>query len=159
TSLGRLASVGRGERLAAEYGGSEPLEQACRMIAGWLGIEPPQVGRPQGPALSQLQAALARTTGMRMGGGLLEGGWYANDGGPLLGFVMEENDVLSPVALLPSRRGYKVHNPKNNAAVPVTREVVNGLHPQAYQFYPPFPNKPLAPFDVLRFSSKRSVRD
>src|SRR6201999_1341464 len=105
------------------------------------------------------QAALARTTGVRMRGVLLEGNWYANDGGPLLGFVMEENDVLAPVALLPSRRGYRVHNPKSGEAVPVTREVVNGLHPQAYQFYPPFPNKPLAPFDVLRFSSKRSVRD
>ena len=83
TSLARLASVGRGERLAAEYGGTEPLEQACRMIAGWLGIDPPQVGRPAGPALSQLQAALARTTGMRMRGVLLEHDWYANDGGPL----------------------------------------------------------------------------
>jgi ATP-binding cassette subfamily C protein len=159
-SLGQLAAVGRGQRLEIEYGGSEAFERACRTITGWLQVEEaPRVVRPKGPALSQMQAALSRLTGVRMRGVLLEHTWYKNDGGALLGFLLEGDDALYPVALLPGPGGYRVHDDRQKQPYRLTAALSNGLHPQAYQFYPPLPAKPLGPLDVLDFSSRRARRD
>ena len=158
-SLARLASVGRGERLAPEVGGAHPLDRACRTIANWLGIEPPRVVRPGGSSLSQMQAALSRMTGVRTRGVLLEKRWFDGDAGALLGFAMADDEVLHPVALLPSHKGYVLHDPRSSTPAPLTLALANGLHPQAYQFYAPFPAGALRPFDVLRVSSRRARGD
>ncbi len=160
-SLQKLAAVGRGELLPPDVGRGDSFQQACRTIAIWLGIEPPHVPSPAGPALSHMQTALSRVTGMRMRPVLLEGAWHKHDAGALLGFVMEDEDelVLHPVALLPTPGGYQLDDPSQDDGRPVTAELAEQLHPQAYQFYCPLPDRPLSPLDVLRFSSRRALRD
>jgi ATP-binding cassette subfamily C protein len=158
-SLDRLAAVGRAERLVPEIGGAENLERACRLIARWLAIDAPRVVRPEGRAFSHVQLALSRTTGMRTRRVVLEPGWHRNDNGPLLAFLIEQDEGLVPVALLPWRRGYRLHDPRAGTARRVTEAEARLLHPHAYQVYAPLPSQPLAPLDVLRFSSSRTTRD
>jgi NHLM bacteriocin system ABC transporter ATP-binding protein len=158
-SLARLASVGRGERLAVDVGGAHALDRVCRTIADHIRIEAPRVVKPAGTSLSQMQAALARMTGVRTRGVLLEKRWFDDDAGALLAFVMDAAEVLHPVALLPTRKGYRLHDPRAEAPIPVTLAVANGLHPQAYQFYVPFPARTLTPLDVLAVSSRRARKD
>jgi NHLM bacteriocin system ABC transporter ATP-binding protein len=159
-SLTLLAAIGRGERIEEETAaGTEPFERACRTIANFLEIDAPRIVKPLGPALSQMQAALSRLTGVRTRGVLLEKGWSNNDGGPLLGFLLDGEDTLFPVALLPTAGGYVVHDSRRQQPQKVSAELANTLHPQAYQFYAPMPNRPVGPLEVLRFSSRRARRD
>ena len=158
-SLQRLAAVGSGRRLDVEFGGADAFERVCRRIAGFLQVDAPRIVRPAGSTLSQMQAALSRMTGIRTRGVLLEKKWYEDDAGPLLGFLLESDEVLHPVALLPAGRGYQLHDPRQSAPRRVNAALANDLHPQAYQFYAPFPSRALKPLDVLRFSSRRARKD
>ncbi len=158
-SLGQLAAVGRGERLPPDVGGVGEFERACRLIAGFLGADAPRVVSPEGWTFSHMQMALSRTTGIRTRRVLLEPGWFRDDNGPLLAFTLEQDEKLAPVALLPSRRGYALHDPRTRAVRRVTEQTAGELHPHAYQVYAPLPNRPLTPMDVLRFSSARTRGD
>ncbi len=158
-SFARLAAVSRGDRLPPDVGGAPEFERACRIIAHWLGIPMPRVARPAGPSFAHMETALSRTTGVRTRRVQLERGWYRRDGGPLLGFVVSGAEPLSPVALLPSRKGYVLHDPRVDGAPLVTRATAERIHPQAHQFYASRPSRPLSPFGVLRFSISRSMPD
>ncbi|MBX3128157.1 MAG: NHLP bacteriocin export ABC transporter permease/ATPase subunit [Polyangiaceae bacterium] len=158
-SLGKLALVGRGERLAPDLERDDALEAVCARIAHFLELPPLAVPRPAGTGLSHFQTALSRLTGARIRKVLLEGAWYEHDAGPLLGFEIGAEDALSPVALLPGKSGYEVFRSGSAAPEPVTSTLAETLHPQAHQFYAAFPDRPIRPFDVLRFSAKRAHRD
>lgn len=158
-SLRQLALVGRGERLAPELGRGEAFEIACKKIALWLEIPMPPIPKPKGAALSHMQGALSRITGVRTRPVMLDEGWFHHDAGALLGFLMGEESELHPVALFPVRSGYVVDDPRSEAPQPVTDELTERLHPQAYQFYAPFPDRPITPLDVLLFSSRRARND
>ncbi len=159
-ALGKLARVGSGRRLAPQLGGVDPFDRACRLIAHHLGVDAPHVLPPANHKLSQMQAALSRMTGIRTRNVLLEGEWYRHESGPLLGFLLEdEDDHVHPVAILPSRHGYEVKDPRDGSTRRVDVEVAEALHPQAYQFYAPAPARPMGPFDVLRFASRGVARD
>ncbi len=158
-SLRRLAHVGRGERLAPDLGRGEAFEMACKKIAVWLDIPIPPIPTPKGKALSHMQGALARLTGVRTRAVLLEQGWYHHDAGAMLGFLMGEETELSPVALLPTRTGYVMDDPRSETLDTLTNALTERLHPQAYQFYAPLPDRPITPMDVLTFSIRRARRD
>jgi ATP-binding cassette subfamily C protein len=166
-ALGQLALVGRGERLGVEDEGGGPFDQATRRIARWLEAPDLHVPWPSGrerPSLGAIQTALAQVTSVRTRKVLLEGSWHVHDSGALLGFLLDDGDDvnderLNPVALLPVAKGYELYDARKDAPVRVTEEITERLHPQAYQFYPPLPARPLGPFDVLRFSGRRAVRD
>jgi NHLM bacteriocin system ABC transporter ATP-binding protein len=158
-TLDRLAVVGRGERLSPDIGGADDFERACRLIARWLSAEPPRVVRPEGRTFSHMQRALSLTTGLRTRRVVLERGWRGHDNGPLLAFLIEGEEQLAPVALMPVRRGYVMQNPRSNLPRPVTEQVASELHPHAYQVYAPLPSQPLEPMDILGFSGARTGRD
>ncbi len=162
-ALQELAAVGQGrmlDRFMRERPGGEAFERACRRIFGWLELDPaPRIVVPAGPALSHMQAALARMTGVRTRAVLLEGAWWKHDAGPLLGFVADGAEQHRPVALLPCGRGYELHDDTGGAPQRVTAALAQQLHPQAHQFYRTLPSGPLGPLHVLRFSAARVKRD
>jgi ABC-type bacteriocin/lantibiotic exporter with double-glycine peptidase domain len=158
-ALAKLARVGSGRRLPFQLGGGDPFEQTCQLIAHHLQVEAPRVVKPEGASLGHMQIALSRMVGIRTRGVLLEGDWYRHESGPLLGFHLEPDDRVHPVAILPSRRGYVVRDPTDRSTRRVTAALVEQLHPQAYQFYVPAPTRPLGPLDVLRFASRGAMRD
>jgi len=158
-SLRQLALVGRGKRLAPDLGRGEAFEIACKKIALWLDVPCPPIPSPRGNGLSHMQGALSRVTGLRTRAVLLDEGWFHHDAGALLGFLTDEEEALSPVALIPVRNGYVMEDPRSDAPEPVTAELTQRIHPQAYQFYPSLPERPVTPLDVLVFSSRRARRD
>jgi ATP-binding cassette subfamily C protein len=96
-SLGKLARVGRAERLTralAADGGD--TTRALGAIAEALGTRPPapdaELASPAGDVggLMRLEAALNRASGARSRPVLLERDWWRSDAGPLLGFVPAE---------------------------------------------------------------------
>jgi NHLM bacteriocin system ABC transporter ATP-binding protein len=161
-SFDHLSAVGRGERLRPDAGGIGDLERACHTAARWLGIDPPRVARAEHGStgtFAHSQTLLSRTTGIRARRVVLEPGWQGNDSGALIGFLIEDDESLVPVALLPSRRGYWLHDPRQGAPLRVTEAAAGRLYPHAHQIYAPLPVRPLGPLDVLRFSSARTARD
>ncbi|MFO0567734.1 MAG: NHLP bacteriocin export ABC transporter permease/ATPase subunit [Polyangiaceae bacterium] len=158
-SLLQLARVGQAERLAPDLGRGEAFELACRKIASWLEIPMPSTELPKGTGLSHMQAALARLTGVRTRAVLLDEGWFRHDAGALLGFSVGEENELHPVALLPVRGGYVIDDPRQSAPEQMTDAVTERLHPQAYQFYAPLPDRPITPLDVMLFSTRRARRE
>ncbi len=179
-SLAKLALVGSGRRLEADFGSGDGLQRACRMICHSMGIERPYIPETRGSRLSDMQATLSRATGVRTRSVLLEGDWRQHDNGPLLGFLVEEasepdpaetrmdsirpsltgvEDALHPIALVRERGGYVVLDPRDGSRRPVSKRVAQELHPQAYQFYAPMPKQALGPFDVLRFASQGARKD
>jgi ATP-binding cassette subfamily C protein len=163
----QLALVGRGERLDEAHEEGNRIELATRRIAAFLNIPTLYIPWPEGhgrPNLGRIQTAISQVTSVRTRRVLLEGAWHTHDSGALLGFKLDDgddvnDDRLTPVALLPGRFGYEMHDGQTEAPTPVDDAVAHRLHPQAYQFYSPLPDKPLTPLDVLRFSTRRSWRD
>ena len=166
-ALEELALVGRGERLAAVAGSAGPFEQATERIAEWLEVPALRVHWPEKrerPNLGVIQTAISRMTTVRTRKVLLEGTWYVHDSGALLGFLLDDGDEtnddrLNPVALIPVRAGYEIHDARHDAPRLVTAAIAERLHPQAYQFYPQLPDRELKPIDVLKFSARRAYRD
>ena len=158
-ALADLAAVGGARRLERTVAAGDAFEQACLAIAACLRMDPPRLVKPQGPLLSHMQAALSRMTGVRTRALLLDGVWWVHDAGALLGFLLGEEEALHPVALLPTTHGYELLDPRDGVRRRVDAQLADRLHPQAHQFYPPLPRRPLKPIDVLRFSSRRARRD
>ena len=169
-ALSQLALVGRGERLADAGGSASPFERATEHIASWLEVPsiridfPSTRGKQARPNLGAIQTAIAQMTSVRARRVLLEGTWYTHDSGALLGFLLDDgddvnDDRLNPVALIPLARGYELRDARSGEPRVVTAEIAERLHPQAYQFYPQLPDRPLTPLDVLRFSARRAYRD
>ncbi len=158
-SLRQLASVGSDRHLAPGTSGGGSLARACSILSSWLAIPMPRVVEPEGVTLSLMERALSLVTGVRTRPVLLEGRWWESDNGALLGFVLGDDESIRPIALLPSRRGYDLHDPEVVTPVRVTRLIAQTLHPRAQQFYASLPARPLGPLDVLRFASRRARGD
>jgi ATP-binding cassette subfamily C protein len=160
-SLGQLALVGSGQRLVAPAATGGDLAKACASIAQWLRIPAPHVVEPSGTGLSHMQRAMSRITGVRTRPVLLERDWWRHDAGALLGFLQGEGEdaPLRPIALLPSRRGYELHDPTSATPQHITKELAETVHPQAHQFYAPLPDTVGGPIDVFRFASRRARAD
>jgi ATP-binding cassette subfamily C protein len=157
TALNLLASVietGDKRQRSAETGpaSKNKLLAACQLVgkAGGIAIQPPpKSGEKKAQALNTQLDEIARASRMRTRQVTLETGWWAKDGGPLLGF-MSEND--SPVALLPlSSTSYELVDPALGRQVQITEEIAATLDPTAYVFYRPFPEKVLRARDLVTF--------
>ena len=173
-SLGKLARVGRGERLthAMVAEGSE-LSDVVAIIHHDMGMEAPRLERPKLPGLAQVEAALSRSTGARSRPVMLKSGnqdgprghWWTSPGGPLLGFVSRDEapaqeEALRPVAILPRRGGYRLFDPQRprRGGLAIDAQVAARLHPQAHQFYRALPAK-AAGLGLVRFLSRGSAGD
>jgi hypothetical protein len=168
-SLGKLAQVGRAERLTqAMIAEGGDLSDVVGMIHRALGMPAPRLDRPAGPSLADVEAVLSRSTGARSRPVLLKETWWTSTGGPLLGFLQDrvgaqsaepETDVR-PVALLPARGGYRLFDPQRprRGGQPIDAALAEGLHPQAHQFYRSLPEG-LGGLGLLRFLARGAGGD
>lgn len=142
-----------GNRLSAETPiparSGEGLFEAVASIASCYGIKlkPIPGDTAETPNQENLLDRILRASGIRQRTVALETGWQNQDAGPLLGFLREGK---RPVALIPhSRKSYTLVDPVENRSIPVTREVADLLEESARMLYPPFPDGPLGPRQVL----------
>ncbi|MFK4021488.1 NHLP bacteriocin export ABC transporter permease/ATPase subunit [Streptomyces albogriseolus] len=144
-----LASIGKraGQRTTAAD--ADATFAACELVARAAGITlaPPAQSGTGADRLDPVeQVALAsrlRTRVVR-----LEGRWWRDDVGPLVG-----RRALSgaPVALLWRRGGYVAVHPSTGRETPVEKANAEEFEPRAVMFYRPLPERRLSPLRLVRF--------
>ncbi|MEV3955790.1 NHLP bacteriocin export ABC transporter permease/ATPase subunit [Streptomyces albogriseolus] len=144
-----LASIGKraGQRTTAAD--ADATYAACELVARAAGITlatPAQSGTGADRLDPVEQVALAsrlRTRVVR-----LEGRWWRDDVGPLVG-----RRALSgaPVALLWRRGGYVAVHPSTGRETPVEKANAEEFEPRAVMFYRPLPERRLSPLRLMRF--------
>ncbi|MBI1854142.1 MAG: NHLP bacteriocin export ABC transporter permease/ATPase subunit [Planctomycetes bacterium] len=108
-------------------------------------------------ALSDPVETIARASHVRTRKVNLDGKWWNQDCGPLLGFAGAER---RPVALLPNPAGgYVVFDPSNRSRVRADAMVASSIQSQAYAFYRPLPENATRAPDLIRFALRGRGRD
>ncbi|MEU3663561.1 NHLP bacteriocin export ABC transporter permease/ATPase subunit [Streptomyces sp. NPDC032940] len=144
-----LASIGRRSGKRATAADADATYAACELVARAAGItlaEPAQNGAESDrldPVERIALASRVRTRAVR-----LEGRWWRDDVGPLVG-----HRALSgaPVALLWRRGGYVAVHPATGRETPVEKANAEEFEPRAVMFYRPLPERRLGPLRLLRF--------
>lgn len=144
-----LASIGKRSDRRATAADADATYAACELVARAAGISlaPPAQSGTRADRLDPVeQVALAsrlRTRVVR-----LEGRWWRDDVGPLVG-----RRALSgaPVALLWRRGGYVSVHPSTGRETPVEKANAEEFEPRAVMFYRPLPERGLSPLRLMRF--------
>ncbi|MDQ0491795.1 ATP-binding cassette subfamily C protein [Streptomyces thermodiastaticus] len=144
-----LASIGKRSGQRTTAADADATYAACELVARAAGItlaSPAQSGTGADRLDPVEQVALAsrlRTRVVR-----LEGPWWRDDVGPLVG-----HRALSgaPVALLWRRGGYVAVHPSTGRETPVEKANAEKFEPRAVMFYRPLPERRLSPLRLMRF--------
>ncbi|MGA5285939.1 NHLP bacteriocin export ABC transporter permease/ATPase subunit [Streptomyces pseudogriseolus] len=144
-----LASIGKRSDRRTTAADADATYAACELVARAAGITlaPPAQSGTGADRLDPVeQVALAsrlRTRVVR-----LEGRWWRDDVGPLVG-----RRALSgaPVALLWRRGGYVAVHPSTGRETPVEKANAEEFEPRAVMFYRPLPERGLSPLRLMRF--------
>ncbi|WP_030863776.1 NHLP bacteriocin export ABC transporter permease/ATPase subunit [Streptomyces sp. NRRL S-37] len=144
-----LASIGKRSGRRTTAADADATYAACELVARAAGITlaPPAQSGTGADRLDPVeQVALAsrlRTRVVR-----LEGRWWRDDVGPLVG-----RRALSgaPVALLWRRGGYVAVHPSTGRETPVEKANAEEFEPRAVMFYRPLPERRLSPLRLMRF--------
>lgn len=138
----------------------DPLLTACQWVgqAQGIHIRAPEKTNDRSVNKNRLED-ITRASGTRTRKVVLNGKWWTHDNGPLLGHI---EDSLRPVALLPvSKNRYEMVDPVERTRTPITHETADILSPFAYEFYRPFPGKPLDIISILnlgRIGCRKDIR-
>ncbi|MET8792077.1 NHLP bacteriocin export ABC transporter permease/ATPase subunit [Streptomyces pseudogriseolus] len=144
-----LASIGKRSDRRTTAADADATYAACELVARAAGISlaPPAQSGTGADRLDPVeQVALAsrlRTRVVR-----LEGRWWRDDVGPLVG-----RRALSgaPVALLWRRGGYVAVHPSTGRETPVEKANAEEFEPRAVMFYRPLSERGLSPLRLVRF--------
>jgi len=139
----------------ADVAADPPTLAAARLVASREGftVRAPVTGSGHGRDLDPLRA-IALASGVRTRTIRLEGKWWAQDLGAMIG-VRKIGDV--PVALLPVGRGYVLA--AGGEVVPVTARVADELRNTGTVLYRPLPATVRGISGLLRFGIRNNRRD
>jgi len=165
SALGTLAEALSGKRRKEAVSREEsPLRRAFSTVAAFLGRS---VAASKGEELASERGEslrdLARASNLQLRRVTLAGPWWISDGAPLIAYVHGSAEGASgggkgtPVALLPSGRGYRLVDDEGERRV--DERIASSLGPDAIQVYRPLPGSPLGGVDLLRFGLAGAKRD
>ena len=151
----QLASILQPAEQAAVGEAADPLLAACLLVGRSQGIAlHAPLDAPAGGKLEDRLAQICGASRVRSRRVILRGEWWRRDNGPMVAFREEgegERKVKRPVALLPlSSRSYELADPADGSRVRVDAAVADSLSGDAHMFYPPLPERPVTPGDLLR---------
>ncbi|MFE9012817.1 NHLP bacteriocin export ABC transporter permease/ATPase subunit [Streptomyces cyaneofuscatus] len=159
-----LASIGRpgGGGAAAAGGGPGAGDDAtyavCQRVAEAAGItlsEPPKGAAGESDRIGAVErialGSRVRTRAVR-----LDGAWWRNDAGPLVGQRAKSG---APVALLWRRGRYEAVNPATGSRIRVDEDNAEDFAERAVMFYRPLPEKPMRTARLLLFSLRGTRSD
>lgn len=136
-----------------EEASGDDLFDACCLVGKSMGIQ--ITAPPENSTVSQTSSHLdniARASHIRTRQVLLKEDWYKHDGGPILGY-MEDDD--RPVALIPtSPSKYILYDPALGIKKNVNKEEASKIKYFGFVFYRPFENKKITMRDLLSFGFK-----
>ncbi|MFI0773634.1 NHLP bacteriocin export ABC transporter permease/ATPase subunit [Streptomyces sp. NPDC021212] len=154
-----VASIG-GRRQApgaSDDSTDDAVYAVCRAVADAAGItlaEPPKgpVADDRTDPVERIAAhARIRTRAVR-----LEGRWWREDAGPLVGYRALSG---APVALLWRRGRYEAVNPASGLRIRIGRGTAEEFEPRAVMFYRPLPERPMTMWRLLRFTARGAAPD
>ncbi|MGA5000836.1 NHLP bacteriocin export ABC transporter permease/ATPase subunit [Streptomyces arboris] len=157
-----LASIGRPGGGAGATGGPGAGDDAtyavCRRVAAASGItltEPPKGPARESDRIGAVErialGSRVRTRAVR-----LDGAWWRNDAGPLVGQRAKSG---APVALLWRRGRYEAVNPATGSRIRVDEDNAEDFAERAVMFYRPLPEKPMRTARLLLFSLRGTRTD
>jgi NHLM bacteriocin system ABC transporter ATP-binding protein len=133
------------------------LLAACQLVGEALAVTVRAPAAHQGaPVPRDPLTPILRASRLRARKVALRDDWWRSDAGPLLGAIAEDD---RPVALLPGRDGYRVHDPMRRTVERVTAAEAAKLAPFARAFYRPFPDPAVGVKDLLRFGLRGCSSD
>jgi NHLM bacteriocin system ABC transporter ATP-binding protein len=154
-----LTSINRPVRSASPSSGAtdDATLAACRAVAGAAGITvvPPTGGAAANDRLSPVER-IALDSRFRTRTVRLDGRWWREDAGPLLGHRAGSG---APVALLWRRGGYEAVDPARGRRTRIRESDAAQFEPQAVMFYRPLPAQPLSRRQLLRFGLRGTRGD
>ncbi len=155
-ALSGLSGILAGHTVARRRTLEDPLTAACRIVAREVGVEIPAQLRARQTADVSLVEQIARCTRLPVREVTLYGAWWRDELGPMVGFLRETD---TPVALLPGRGGYRMHDPATGSETPVDPALAERIGTSAVVLSPTLPSRPLTLRDIIRFGLLPSRRD
>lgn len=136
-----------------EEASGDDLLDACCLVGKSMGIQ--ITAPPENSTVSQTSSHLdniTRASHIRTRQVLLKEDWYKHDGGPILGYMEDDN---RPVALIPtSPSKYILYDPALGIKKNVNKEEASKIKYFGFVFYRPFENKKITAHDLLSFGFK-----
>ena len=152
-SISRLASINqKNKTLSLEESSGDFLLDACHLVGQSIKAEivSPPISSPGSQSNTRLED-ITRASRLRTREVVLKGEWYQQDGGPILGY-MEEDD--RPIALIPaSPSKYILHDLALGIKKVVDKETAKKVKFFGFVFYRPFESKKITLRDLLSFGS------
>lgn len=155
----RIAAVMNDNISRASFdSGNDPMLEACRLVAEKSGIRITTPSLPKNAEGAHFTLNdILRVSRFRARKVRCSGKWWSRDNGPLLAFTKERH---LPVALLPLSQGkYLYVNPTENSRFILNEDNTALLETEAWQFYRPFPDKPVTGPELIRFGFRSCRTD
>jgi ATP-binding cassette subfamily C protein len=150
-SISRLASINQKEKtISLEEVSGDKLLDASRLVGQGMNIQivPPPFGNPGSRSNTHLDD-IARASRIRTREVVLHGEWFKQDGGPILGYL-EEDD--RPIALIPaSPSKYILNDFALGIKKVVDKETAAKIKHFGFVFYRPFENNKITLRDLLSY--------
>jgi NHLM bacteriocin system ABC transporter ATP-binding protein len=151
----RLAHVVDGGPVAG-LGTSDRIPAALALVAEAAGITLRAPDKPPPETADQVDA-VARASGVRWRRVTLNGRWWRQDIGPLLGAMTDDG---AAIALLPHGHGrMEAVDPEAGTRRRVDAELAANISPEAIVFYQPLSSSKVSGRDVLRFAGRVARAD
>ena len=150
-SISKLASINQKEKTMSldEISGDNLLD-ACRLVGKAMNIHivPPPANNPSNHSIIQV-GDIARASRIRTREVALNGEWYKQDGGPILGYLEDDS---RPIALIPaSPKKYIIHDFTAGVQKVVDKETAAKIKRFGFVFYRPFKNKKITFRELISF--------
>jgi NHLM bacteriocin system ABC transporter ATP-binding protein len=154
-----LASIAKSRKAPSRTAGAsdDATYAVCRLVAQAAGIALTSPSR-SGAVSDRIDPVerIAVSSRVRTRAVRLEGRWWGEDSGPLVGRRAASG---APVALLWRRGGYEAVNPVNGRRSRVASSNAEEFEPRGVMFYRPLPEQPLTPLRLLHFSLRGTWAD
>ncbi|MGE4273579.1 MAG: NHLP bacteriocin export ABC transporter permease/ATPase subunit [Desulfitobacterium sp.] len=132
----------------------DPLLDACRLLGQTMKMKVIAPAEALGNQRDLNLDDIARASRMRVREVALQGDWYTQDSGPLLGYMKEDH---RPIALTPSTpTKYLLHDYTQGVTRPVDRETAKEIDVFGFVFYRPFAEKKITARDLLTLGRENS---
>ncbi|MET8010108.1 NHLP bacteriocin export ABC transporter permease/ATPase subunit [Streptomyces sp. NPDC005271] len=154
-----IASIGGPRRTprSSEEITDDAVYAVCRSVAQATGItlaEPPR-GGPVDDRTDPVER-IAVVSRIRTRAVRLEGRWWREDAGPLVGYRALSG---APVALLWRRGRYEAVNPASGLRMRIGKNNADEFEPRAVMFYHPLPERRMTVWRLLRFTARGVAPD
>jgi NHLM bacteriocin system ABC transporter ATP-binding protein len=147
SSLKQLTALNQKEKKTVLYEDSgNALADVCNLIGQSLKMK---VVLPSQKEEELTLNAIARASHFRTREISLNGKWYRQDGGPILGYLKEDG---RPVALLPrTPSSYILYDPTNGYQCPVNKKVASQIREEGVVLFRPFEQKKIGLKELMIF--------